>query len=112
MVATAVRSARTRKYTPTCQRDRKAAVLVWSVTGVGLVRVTESGKDTHYHLTELASGFPGRAFKVEKHGHEEESSYDVVVNGKQSSCECLGFLRHRHCRHCEFLVALVGTGKL
>lgn len=110
MTATA---SRTRKYIPTCQRDRKAVVLCWSpITGVGCVRVTSEGKDERYHLAELAHDFPGRCFHVKKDGSEEESNYDVNVNGKQSHCDCRGNARWGHCVHVEFLSALIAAGKL
>jgi hypothetical protein len=44
----------------------------------------------------------------------EGETYHVLVNPADGrhSCECLGFLRHGHCKHVECLAALVAKGKL
>lgn len=97
---------------------RTAAVLLWRpLTKIGLIRLTETAKHgqkaiAHYHLQELPTDLAGRAFRCEKHGHEEESSYDVLVDGRNSICECKGFNRWGHCKHVEALTALVAAGKL
>src|SRR5205807_2565568 len=40
--------------------------------------------------------------------------YHVLANPKDGrhSCDCLGFLRHGHCKHVEALSALLARGKL
>lgn len=102
-------------YVPTTKRARVVRVLGWDAfLGRGLVRVHEAGKECDadfYHLTEIPTEIGGRAFKVEKHG-EEESSYDVLVNGAESLCDCKGHGRYGHCRHVESLTAVINAGKL
>jgi hypothetical protein len=40
----------------------------------------------------------------------EQVSYDVDLAA--GTCECMGWLRHSHCKHLESLTALKGAGKL
>jgi hypothetical protein len=44
----------------------------------------------------------------------EPDHYDVVLNpgGAFSAGECLGFLRHGHCKHTDSLLAVHAAGKL
>ena len=36
----------------------------------------------------------------------------LVANRQDVSCECWGFLRHAHCKHCRALVALLAAGRI
>src|SRR5262245_9454094 len=56
----------------------------------------------------------GRAFRVLKLTDDRGDAvpYDVFLSRLADSCECLGFLRHRHCRHVEALRALLAAGRL
>jgi hypothetical protein len=40
----------------------------------------------------------------------EQVAYDLDLGGRR--CECLGFLRHRHCKHLESMAALKAAGRL
>jgi hypothetical protein len=70
------------------------------------------GKETHhYYLSELAADF-GRAFRVEKFLSQGGESYDVLLDDAYGHCECLGFLRHGHCKHLDGLRTLLARGEL
>src|SRR5262249_25056277 len=68
-----------------------------------------------YALETLKSEF-GAAFRLTKaddgDGHAEE--YDVCLDREHGfhSCECRGFLRWKHCKHVDSLLALVKSGRL
>jgi hypothetical protein len=86
-----------------------------AVHGVYPLLLTIGKKRYGYYVFPLASDF-GRAFKLVKFSCDVEpdgaSEYDVCLDGTRSQCECLGFLRHGHCKHVESLVALVEGGAL
>jgi hypothetical protein len=67
--------------------------------------------EMRYHLTAVPSDF-GRAFRLEKLSSDGEGDYHVLLHGPETSCECLGFLRHGHCKHAESLMALAEAGLL
>jgi hypothetical protein len=39
---------------------------------------------------------------------EDGSVYDVVLTARERSCDCLGFLRHGHCKHVPCCDTLAG----
>jgi hypothetical protein len=79
---------------------------------LGVVRIWIGKEYSDYFLTLLPSDF-GRGFKVEKIGlHATEPGYAVNIDGEKRSCECKGFLRHRHCKHADGLAALIAAGRL
>lgn len=88
-------------------KTRTISVESWQ-NGSGVVSVTENGKIDTYDVREIGSDF-GRCFRVEK---RDGDSYDVCVNGRQSTCECLGHLKHGHCRHVSGLAALIAQGRI
>lgn len=83
--------------------------------GAQLLWLTQDGKTRGYRLTPLPSDF-GAAYRLHKadagDGHSEQ--YDVCLDLEHGrhSCECLGFLKHHHCKHLESIIALVQAGKL
>src|SRR5262245_38597387 len=81
----------------------------------GLLTITETrGRKTtttDYWIDRLPSDF-GTAYRLQKFFDQGGESYDVLLDGRQSSCECLGFQRHGHCKHVEGLQALVAAGQL
>jgi hypothetical protein len=71
----------------------------------------------NYWLTPVPSEIGGQGWRLEKfwasHGTDTEAGeYHVLLAGRQSSCECRGFLRHGHCKHLDALQALVASGQL
>jgi hypothetical protein len=77
----------------------------------GIIRLAVGKTTAHYHLRRLASDF-GRAWQLEKFELDGGETYDVNIDGERSSCECLGFLKHGHCKHADALRVLIGKGKL
>jgi hypothetical protein len=75
--------------------------------GVGVFAITTKKQTQFYVFKEIACEIGGRAFSVHRMGLADR--YDVRI-GKRSetSCECLGFLRHGRCKHVQGLAALVG----
>jgi hypothetical protein len=74
------------------------------------------GKDRFgYYITALETSW-GLAFRLVKFAHQVEEGepdhYDVNLDGARSTCECRGYLRHRHCKHIESLLALQAEGRL
>jgi hypothetical protein len=78
--------------------------------------LTEGNSIRAYILTPLATELGGVGFRLGKadnrDGHSEE--YDCLIDLEHGfhQCDCLGFLRHSHCKHTESLLALVKAGKL
>jgi hypothetical protein len=85
------------------------------------------GKDVDaYILSPLAHDFGAGAFRLHrlpifvKPG--EADHYDVLLDGRKSTCECPGFERYGwhldangdpvSCKHCDGLLALVANGRL
>jgi hypothetical protein len=82
--------------------------------GAGLLRLREAGAaPDHYFVSALPADY-GRGFLVEKIGPAGQvvETYHVNVNGRQSLCECKGWLRWQRCKHLEALTALIEHGKL
>src|SRR5262245_24436246 len=77
------------------------------------VRLTQDGKPAHYWIDAVPSDW-GRAFRVEKPGHEGTESYDVCLeeNGQADSCTCPGNTYGGYCKHVDSLRALDKVGQL
>jgi hypothetical protein len=71
----------------------------------------ERGKDTDYHVCPIPSDF-GTAYEVTKMFEADDAVYHVNLDGQRSSCDCLGFTHHGHCKHVSGLTALRRAGKL
>jgi hypothetical protein len=79
--------------------------------GVGVFCVRERRHVTFYTFREITCEIGGRGFAVHRLGLG--SLYHVRVGAPADcECECLGFLRHGHCRHIQGLLALVNHAKL
>jgi hypothetical protein len=76
-----------------------------------LLHLTLGKEEHHYYLSELPSDF-GRAFRLDKFYSQGGGRYDVLIEGAYGSCECLGFLRHGHCKHVDGLRQLVAAYRL
>jgi hypothetical protein len=103
MTATATRK-------PTKQQPRTARLHHFgSTTVLGL-----TGKLTVFYRLESISSDFGTAFRLSKAecGNGPEESYDVLLDGRHSSCTCKGHTLHGHCKHVESLLALAQTGKI
>jgi hypothetical protein len=75
--------------------------------GVGLLSITNKHRTQYYVFKEIACDIGGRGFAVHRLGLA--SLYHVRIHApRDSTCECLGFLRHGHCKHIQGLSALIG----
>jgi hypothetical protein len=77
---------------------------------VGAVDIAIGKAAASYQVTEVQADF-GRGFLVEKIG-DASAAYHVNAEGERRMCECLGFLRHAHCKHADGLAALIAAGRL
>jgi len=82
----------------------------------GRVLTLTVGKTVSTYLVFPLRSDWGRAFRLEKQSGErmegEPDNYDVMLNGKESSCECMGFCRWGHCKHVDSLAELKRRGRL
>jgi hypothetical protein len=104
-------ATQTRQVKPGKKVTRSAKV---QRLGDSLILWLTVGKNvTAYRMTPLASDF-GRAVRLQKadRGEGSPETYDVCVNGRQTTCECLGFLHHGHCKHADGLKAVIASGQL
>jgi hypothetical protein len=82
-----------------------------TIDGVGVFCVTVGESMTIYTLREIPCEIGGRGFEVARLGLG--TLYHVRVETlEDSSCECLGFLRHGYCKHVLGLAALIQAEKV
>jgi hypothetical protein len=96
-------------------KSRKPVVRLISLVRPGLVRILEGHTETFYTLAPVPADW-GRAFRICKadiHGMEIADPYHVHLDAELGdSCDCLGSLKHGHCKHRSGLRALLAAGKL
>jgi hypothetical protein len=79
------------------------------IDGVGAFCVSAKRDAAIYAFCEIPCEVGGRGFAVHRLGIG--NLYHVRVGlPEECSCECMGFLRHGHCRHIEGLRALIERG--
>ncbi len=79
--------------------------------GVGVFSITKDRRTQYYVFREIRCDIGGRGFAVHRLGLAD--LYHVRVGlERDSTCECLGFLRHGQCKHVQGLAALIGHGLL
>jgi hypothetical protein len=82
-----------------------------ALDGVGVFSVAAGGKMVFYTFHEIPCFIGGKGFAVHRLGLG--TLYHVRIGEPEDcSCECLGYLRHGHCRHVLGLLALARHGKL
>lgn len=87
---------------------KRAVRLVRPLTGgaAGVVALRTRGSTNYYAVQEIPCAIGGRGFAVHRLGLGD--LYHVRVGRRdECSCECLGFLRHGHCKHVSGLLALI-----
>ena len=76
-------------------------------TGVGVLCLSNRTLQAFYAFKEIPCAIGGRGFAVHRLGLSE--LYHLRVGKpEECSCECLGFLQHRKCKHVLGLLALTG----
>ncbi len=109
-MTTLTKASKTRKP---ARKPQRSATLGTMSNGKILLWLSEDGEVKNgYTLTALPSDF-GVAFRLGKAdvgGCSEE--YDVLLNGRETSCTCKGNTYCGHCKHVEALQALTAAGKL
>lgn len=78
----------------------------------GVLTLTIGKKVDTYDLRPIECQF-GLGVQLAKHGSIEEPYHVCLpLADGHPSCECLGWLRHSHCKHIDALCALHACGKL
>src|SRR4051812_30288856 len=99
-------------HKPRPKPARTVELILRPDAGPGAVAIAMGRTEATYLVTPIPSDF-GRAFRLEKLVHfGEASTYDVLLDGERSTCECRGFMHHRHCKHVDTLCELVAAGRL
>ena len=78
--------------------------------GVGVLCITNERGTQHYVFKEIRCDIGGRGFAVHRLGLAQ--LYHVRIDGRDSTCECKGFLSRGRCKHVQGLTALIGHGLL
>jgi hypothetical protein len=99
--------------------ERRIRLLKPIQDGMGAVQIFIDGEPHNYLILPIPSDF-GAAFRLIKQELlpvdpgvwelEDTARYHVNLNGPQSPCECLGYLKHNHCKHVEGLMVLRQRG--
>jgi hypothetical protein len=100
-------AAQTRPPTRTIRLVRPTAA-----DGVGVFAVTVGDVTTIYTLREIPCEIGGRGFAVARLGLGTQYHVRIDEPLEESTCECMGFLRHGYCRHVLGLFALVKAGRI
>ncbi len=96
------------------KRRRQRLIRLWrppAADGVGVFSINDGKEEDFYAFGEIPCAIGGRGFAVHRLGLGD--LYHVRIGTPADcSCECLGFLRHGHCRHVQGLLALLEQGRL
>jgi hypothetical protein len=77
----------------------------------GYFVITTGHKTDRYVFREIPCDIGGRGFALHRLGLGE-LYHARVGSPTDTSCECLGFLRHDHCKHLAGLRELIKRGKI
>ena len=97
----------------TAKKFERSAKLLTLSNGRKVLSLTIGDDMQAYGLTPLPSDF-GVALRLDKadRGDGQRDGYDVLLNGRESSCTCKGNTYRGHCKHVEALGKLQSLGKL
>jgi hypothetical protein len=80
-------------------------------SGVAILCLTSGEEATYYTLCEIPCEIGGRGFALHRTGLG--TLYHLRIGTpEECDCDCLGFLRHGHCKHVLGLLALLHAGRL
>lgn len=79
-------------------------------TGVAVLCLTTASEVIFYTIREIPCEIGGRGFAMHRTGLG--TLYHLRVGQPEDcDCDCLGFLRHGHCKHVMGLIALIKAGQ-
>jgi hypothetical protein len=99
----------------TSRKSRKPVVRLISLVRPGLVRIVQGHAVDLYSVQRVEAdwGTAFRVCKVDEAGVERADPYHVHFDAQTGdSCDCKGFIAHRHCKHRDGLAALIAAGRL
>jgi hypothetical protein len=103
---TRVKPARTARLLP-YHEPRCAGILA---IGMG------KSEPVYYYCRPLPTDFGEGAWDLEKfitqQRGEGDAVYHVLLDGLKSTCDCMGFLHHGHCKHLDSVRELYAAGEL
>jgi hypothetical protein len=76
--------------------------------GVGVMAITSERSTNYYVFKEIPCEIGGRAFALHRLGLGNVYHVRVSSDAEECSCECLGYLNQRKCKHILGLLALTG----
>jgi hypothetical protein len=74
------------------------------------VTIHHNGRSKTYHVIPISTDIGGAAFRLHKLG--TSTTYDLLMNGTQSSCTCDGFCWTGGCCHLTAVQMLLDDGTL
>lgn len=85
--------------------------------GEGVLTIGTQKAITTYHVTELETGWDGRAFRLDviRGGTDPDSehySVFVAANPQDRQCCCKGFSYKGHCKHVAAMETLLASGQI
>jgi hypothetical protein len=98
-------------------KARKPVTRTATVTRIGdavILWLTVGSDTTAYRVTAIPHGFGKAAFRLDKadKGDCNPESYNVLLDGQHSLCDCLGFEKHGLCkdgRGCKHIAGLTAA---
>jgi hypothetical protein len=108
-MATEIPTSAPRKSGKSLPRSVRLALPTSAINPFAVIVVMVGLRAEDYLVRPLASDF-GLAFLVQKVFDPNYSTYHVCLNGRQSTCDCLGYARYGFCKHVLALEALVRAG--
>ncbi len=70
--------------------------------------ITNARSTNYYVFREIPCEIGGRAFALHRLGLGSLYHVRIGASPEDCSCECMGFLHHRKCKHILGLLALTG----
>src|SRR5262249_24101103 len=102
-------ATRTRKTTKKPARSLR----LYGATSTTMAIDMTIGKEEFSYLVKKIPAAWGRGFEFKKLDNSDDVYHvNIDTTSGRHSCDCLGGLKHGHCKHQEALLALILSGKL